>query len=136
LLKKQSSIAVYRLPTKKNKLLFSVSVCSKQIEVYCFRFPFAANKRKLPFSLSFVFRIGIYMLPFKLTVYIYAAVSNGKRKPNRFSLVRLSLLIVQTELSNLSVCCRRTKRKLSICKRICPSIHNTKHIWKICTILP
>jgi hypothetical protein len=83
-----------------------------------------------------LFSVYTYMLPFKFTEYIYAAVSNGKQKPNRFSLVRLSLLIVQTELSNLSFCCRRTKRKLSICKRICPSIHNTKHIWKICTILP
>jgi hypothetical protein len=29
---------VYRLPTKKNKLPFSISVCSKQTEVCRFRF--------------------------------------------------------------------------------------------------
>jgi hypothetical protein len=42
-------ITVYRLPTKKNKLPFSVSVCFKQMEVCRFRL-FAANKRKLPLS--------------------------------------------------------------------------------------
>ncbi len=33
LLKQQSSITVYRLPTKENKLSFSISVSSKQTEV-------------------------------------------------------------------------------------------------------
>jgi hypothetical protein len=32
-------------------------VCSKQTEVCLFRFPFTANKRKLPFSISSVFRL-------------------------------------------------------------------------------
>jgi hypothetical protein len=41
LLKQQSSIPVYRLPIKENPLPFSVSVCSGQTEVCCFRFPFA-----------------------------------------------------------------------------------------------
>jgi hypothetical protein len=50
LLKQQNSITVYCLPTKGNKLPFSVFVCSKQTEVCRFRFLFAANKRKLPFS--------------------------------------------------------------------------------------
>jgi hypothetical protein len=47
--------------------LFSVSVGSKQTEVCHFRFPFAANKWKLPFSVSFIFRkyIYIYMLPYQ-----------------------------------------------------------------------
>jgi hypothetical protein len=57
LLKQQSSITVYRLPTKENKLPFSVSVCSKQTEVGRFRLPFAANKWKSPFSVSFVFSL-------------------------------------------------------------------------------
>jgi hypothetical protein len=35
-----------------NKLPFSVSICSKQTEVWHFHFPFAANKQKLSFSLS------------------------------------------------------------------------------------
>jgi hypothetical protein len=51
--------ANYRLsyPIKKNKLPFPDSVSSKQMEVCRFRFPFAANKRKLPFSVSSVFRL-------------------------------------------------------------------------------
>jgi hypothetical protein len=57
LLKRQSSITVNRSLTIENKLPFSVSVCSKQTEVCRFRFPFAANKRKLPFSVSSVFRL-------------------------------------------------------------------------------
>jgi hypothetical protein len=52
LLKQQWSITDYRLLTKENKLLFSVSICSKQmVRVVChFCFPFAANMQKLPFS--------------------------------------------------------------------------------------
>jgi hypothetical protein len=50
LLKQQSSITVYRLPTKEDKFPFSVSVYSKQTEVFRFFFPLAENKRKLPFS--------------------------------------------------------------------------------------
>jgi hypothetical protein len=42
-------MTVYRLPTKKNKLPFFVSVCCKQTEVCHFRF-LAANKQKLPLS--------------------------------------------------------------------------------------
>jgi hypothetical protein len=42
------------LGTKENKLLFSVSVCSKQTEFRRLRFLFAENKRQLPFSVSSV----------------------------------------------------------------------------------
>ncbi len=48
------------LANKANKLLFSVSVCSKQTEVYHFCFPIAANKQKLPFSASSALPIYIY----------------------------------------------------------------------------
>jgi hypothetical protein len=37
LLRQQSSITVYCLPTKENKRPFSVSVCSKQTKVFFFR---------------------------------------------------------------------------------------------------
>jgi hypothetical protein len=59
LLRQQTSITVYRLPTKKNKLPFSVSVGSKQTEVFRFRFrlPIAADKPKLTFSITSDFRI-------------------------------------------------------------------------------
>jgi hypothetical protein len=56
LLKQQSLITVYRLHTKENKQPFYVSICSKQTEVGCFRFPFAENKNRsyhfssVPFS--------------------------------------------------------------------------------------
>jgi hypothetical protein len=48
------------VPTKENKLPFSVSVCNKQTEVSSFCFLFAAKKQKLPFSVSSVLRICIY----------------------------------------------------------------------------
>jgi hypothetical protein len=38
LLTQQTSITVYRLPTKQNKLPFSLSICSKQMEVLPFQF--------------------------------------------------------------------------------------------------
>ncbi len=44
----------FRLPTKANKFLFSVSVFSKQTEVCHFPFPLAANKLNMPFTVSFV----------------------------------------------------------------------------------
>jgi hypothetical protein len=66
LLKQQTSITVYRLSMKGNKLPFSV--CRTQTEVCSFRFPYAANRRKLPFSVSSV--ICIYVLKSQ-TIYIY-----------------------------------------------------------------
>jgi hypothetical protein len=50
-------ITVYRLPTKENKLSFSVSVCSKQKEACRFHFPFAENKREVDVSINSVFRL-------------------------------------------------------------------------------
>jgi hypothetical protein len=51
----------YRLLTKENKLLFSFSICSKQTQVCPFHFLFAANKRKLQFSVNSIFCIFIYI---------------------------------------------------------------------------
>jgi hypothetical protein len=48
---KQPVFTVYRLPTKENNHLFSASFIRRPT-VRRFRFPLAANKRKLPFSLS------------------------------------------------------------------------------------
>jgi hypothetical protein len=50
----QTSITVYRLSTKENKLPFLFA--ESQTEVCHLRFPFAANKRNSPFSVSSVFR--------------------------------------------------------------------------------
>jgi hypothetical protein len=44
LLKQQSMATVYHLPTKENKRSFSVFICSKEMEVCRFCFPFAAIK--------------------------------------------------------------------------------------------
>jgi hypothetical protein len=50
----ETEIVDYRL-SKENKLPFSVSIFSKQMEASHFCFLFAANKWKLPFPFSFVF---------------------------------------------------------------------------------
>jgi hypothetical protein len=72
--KQQSSITVYRLATKENKLLFSVS--RKQTAVCRFCFPHIYNG-----SIDIYFYINM------------AAVSNGKRVYH--------LLIVQTKVIRL-----------------------------------
>jgi hypothetical protein len=51
-LKQQSSIYVCHSTTKENNIPFSVSVFSEQTDVCHFHFPFAAHKRKSPFSAS------------------------------------------------------------------------------------
>jgi hypothetical protein len=53
LLTKHLSITVYHLPTKENKLPFTMSVCSEQTKVCLICFLFAANKRKLPLKVPF-----------------------------------------------------------------------------------
>jgi hypothetical protein len=59
----------------KNKLPFSVSVCSKQMKVCHFRFLFAANKRKLPISVISFFCInGIYIY-IETATYMYICCS-------------------------------------------------------------
>ncbi len=87
LLKQQTSIKVYLLPTKKNKLPFSVSVGSEQTEVGCFCCLFAANKRKLLFYISSIFRIYIY-------IYIETAAYIYKRKS------ATSICLLQTDNGN------------------------------------
>jgi hypothetical protein len=59
LLKQQSLITVYGLPTKGNRLPFSISICNIQREVCSFRFLLAAKKGKAPFSLCSIFYLYI-----------------------------------------------------------------------------
>jgi hypothetical protein len=68
LLKQQTLITVYRLPTKVSKLTFSV--CRHQTEVCRFRFPFAANKWKLPFSVSSFCCMYVYLY-IEMAAYVY-----------------------------------------------------------------
>jgi hypothetical protein len=53
----ETAIVDYRLSFADQEKQTFVSICSKQIEVCRFRFPFAENRRKLPFSVSSVFRL-------------------------------------------------------------------------------
>jgi hypothetical protein len=54
----ETAIVDNRLPSKENERPLFVSVRSIQTEIYRFHFPFAENKRKLPFHVSFVWRHG------------------------------------------------------------------------------
>ncbi len=57
-----------------------------------FRFPFSANKRKLSFFVSSVFRTHTY-------IYIYDAISNRKWKPRQFSFILLPFALCENRSS-------------------------------------
>jgi hypothetical protein len=84
LLKQQSLITVYCLPTKENKLPFSV--CSNQTEVCHFRFLFAVIKWKLPFPLVLFF-----VYKYKYTQMLPFHMENGKLMARQFSLICLPI---------------------------------------------
>jgi hypothetical protein len=77
---------VYRLLTKTNKLSFSVSVCSKQIEGCCF--PFAENNVEVAIFCQFRFCIHIYI---ETAAYIYAAVLERKTEAQAILLDPLTI---------------------------------------------
>ncbi len=98
LLKQQSSFIVYHLPTEE-----------KQTSVFCF--PFAANKRKfgvetnkqkLPFSIISIY-CTFYIYGKRNYKYVYASISNGKRKPRQFSFYPLTVHICSS--CKTDVCC-------------------------------
>ncbi len=98
------AISVFRLQHTKEKcgfplVLFCVCVC---VFVFIFIMIFTLFVKK---NIYLYFYLYMYMST-------YAAVSNGNQKPRRFS-----FLIVQTEVSRLSVCWWGNKRKLSVCRR-------------------
>jgi hypothetical protein len=117
-----SSFTICRLPTKENKLPFSVF--SKQMYVCRFRFPFAANKRKLPFSVSPFFcvcacvyiyiyiyvyiHIYIYIIFILILLYLYlnlnGVVWNGKVK-----------MEAQAIFLNQLTVCSLCKQKIVVC---------------------
>jgi hypothetical protein len=97
----------------------------------------------VPFPVYIYAAISIYIFTKNGTTYMDAAVSNGngKRKPRRFSLIRLPFPHrANGSLSFLSVCWGRNKTELSVCKRtkltkrICPSMHML-HTLCICCYL-
>ncbi len=57
-------------------------------------------------------------------ISVYAAVSNEKGEPRRFSLIRFPFAHCANG-SLLFVCLRRNKRKLSVCKRL----NGLAHLW-------
>jgi hypothetical protein len=141
LLKQQSSITVYRLPSKENKLPFSVSIFSKQTEVCRFCFPFATNKQKLLFSVSsFSWRHG-YIETLRhgdmetlwhgdMVTWWHGGIEtwrhqreNRKQKPRWFAWIHLLFANCATGSSRSSVCwqrnkvirCKRNKRTKSTC---------------------
>jgi hypothetical protein len=114
LLKQQTAIITYRLPTKKNKLPFSLAENKRKFAVSVFHLRQTNESCCFPL-VSFSVDIYIYLCNYMyvyismcISIQINAAVSNGKQ--NR-------LLIVQTEICRVSVCLRRNRRKLSVCKR-------------------
>ncbi len=78
-LKQQSSITLYFLPTKENKLPFSISVGNKQMEVFVVR--------QFCFPFMYIYTIYIYMYIY-IYIYMYVCmymllfkIKNGKQKP-------------------------------------------------------
>jgi hypothetical protein len=95
-----------------------------------FHFPFAANKWKLPFSVSF-FYIYIEMVAFIHThththIYIYIYICNYIYLYSFIYLYAISDRKLKTKVCRFSVCLRRNKNKLSVCrwtKRTCASMY-------------
>jgi hypothetical protein len=131
----------YRLPlsTKENKLIFSISVCSKQMEVFRCCFSFTENKRKLPFFISSVFRLrnsrnvetwrhgdeGMETWRHRdmetlrhgdIDTWRHRDMdmetTDGKRKPRRFSLI--GLLFAHRANGGLSFVCLLTKKQTEV----------------------
>jgi hypothetical protein len=74
----ETAIVDYRLSFAhwENKLLFSISVCSKQTEVSRFRFPFAANNegRRFPlvlFSICGILETGQQLILSLTAVFLH-----------------------------------------------------------------
>ncbi len=96
LLTQQTSFTVYLLPTKENKLAFSVSVCCKQTEV-C-RFPYMNT---YTFTCTYIY------------IYIYTAVSSEKPEPRRFSLICFNVCSLYKN-GSLSFVCLLTKKQMEV----------------------
>ncbi len=131
-----SSITVYCLPTKEKKHLFFVIVCSKQMEVCHFRFPFTENNWKLPFSVSSIFCLQNYgnvetwrfgdghigdMETWR-NGDIDMKTSNGNRKTKLFFLICLQFAHHANRSLSFVCLLMRNEWKLTICQR-------TKWIW-------
>jgi hypothetical protein len=113
LLKQQSSITFYRLPTKENKLSFSVCIFRLQQTNGNCRF------------LLYPRHVCVCLCVWGCLCVCVSVMGNPKGKPRQFSLFIYLLLIMLTEGCSLSDCWWRNKRKLFVCKqtkRTCPSM--------------
>jgi hypothetical protein len=118
----ETANVIYHLSSadKENKLPFSISVCSKQMEV-----PISVSSAFHVYTENGVIYINTYICEY-IYIYIYC---HFKRKTEGRGFFLNSL-----NACSLSVCWRRNKRKLSVCKQTkrtkgtCPSIPRYK--WK------
>ncbi len=132
LLKQQSSIIIYCLLTKENKLLFSVSVCTKQIEAFHFGVPFVQTNWSSVFhKFRFLYIQFLYIHIRRTELYIYSAVQteNKKQKPRQFSWTRLSFAHhAKGSLSFVRLLTKKHKEVICFCKwtkqtkQTCPSM--------------
>ncbi len=86
LLTQQTSITVYRLPTKKNKFPISASVCRKQTEVFCYYFRLQQTEDVVFRYFHFPYIYTEYRFPYiyprsSVSIYIYTENgTNGKQQ--------------------------------------------------------
>ncbi len=129
-LKQESLITVYRLPTKENKLPFSVSVGSKQMEVvvfcqFCFPYIYIHNKNG-PICTCIYMHICIHIYMYfciYMHIYMYVCIY--------MLFIRLPFAHGANRSLSFVHCGQKNKQKLSICKRTkrsCPStVKNKPH---------
>ncbi len=128
MLKQLLSIASFLL-TKENKLLFSFRLPVEQMEICHFRFQFAENKQKLPFSMRVYVCVRVCTCVEVVCVCIYMQqfpMENGKRKPSRFVLILSSY--AHRANGSLRLIYLLTKNQTEVCKQTtqttwtCPSM--------------
>ncbi len=126
---KQSLYTVYCLPTKENKLPFTVPVYSKEKEVCRFHFPFATNKRKLPFSVSSIFRVCVCVWVGMCVWYICCRFkqNNGKLKPRRCSII--CLLFAHRTNRILTCVCPFVDKETNGSYLFADGLNRLAHLW-------
>jgi hypothetical protein len=123
--------SVYRLPTKGKKLMFSVSVWSKQTEVCHFCFHFLRTNKSYYFllvqfsgNICICAAVSVHTHIWKTVLsiqYIYhryiCCYFKLKTEARVVSIICLPFNQCPSEVCHLSVCWRRNKWKWSVCKQ-------------------
>jgi hypothetical protein len=117
LLKEQTLIMVHRLPTKKNKLPFSVSIFV-YIYIYILKWQHIYTGIYIQHIYRYRYKdIDIYTQYLYIYMYIYICCHlNGKWKPWRFSLIRLPFAHRSNGSSSFVRLFTENKRKLPFAK--------------------